>query len=211
MRYCFGMFLTLAAFGQQSAPIGILRGDLVGIQSEKTSGELSVRSASDQVYTCRFDAHTYVERDNQRFSMGGLRAGDRLEIIADHKTGTANCYARTVHVLENTPANKNPGYRVNLRPFRNTIDNIFPRGNLLFAGVVLRMNPEMMVLRTRQDGEKTILLRQDTRYLDSGLPSVISALPVNTRVSVRGGRNLEDELEAYQVIWGVIPGPRSGQ
>jgi hypothetical protein len=160
------------------------------------------------VYGCHFDAHTYVERDNQRFTIAGMRTGDRLEIIADRKPGTTVCYARTIHIIDNRPVVNNPGYRVNLRPFRNTIDNIFPRGNMTFAGVVLRTSPAMMVLHTRQDGEKTILLRLDTRYLDSGLPSEMKALPVNTRVFVRGGLNLDDELEAYQVIWGVIPGPR---
>jgi hypothetical protein len=213
MRCCFGPFLfVLSTFAQQqAAPIGILRGDLVTIENGKAGGEVSVRTASNQVYGCHFDAHTYVERDNQRFTIAGMQAGDRLEIIADRKPGTTICYARTIHIMDNRPVVNNPGYRVNLRPFRNTIDTIFPRGNLTFAGVVLRTSPAMMVLHTRQDGEKTILLRQDTRYLDSGLPSEMKALPVNTRVFVRGGLNLEDELEAYQVIWGVIAGPRRNE
>jgi hypothetical protein len=209
MRCCFGLFFfVFSAFAQQAAPIGILRGDLVTIDNNKAGGELTVRTTSDQVYGCHFDAHTYVERDNQRFTIAGMRTGDRLEIIADRKPGTTVCYARTIHIIDNRPVVNNPGYRVILRPFRNTIDNIFPRGNMTFAGVVLRTSPAMMVLHTRQDGEKTILLRLDTRYLDSGLPSDMKALPVNTRVFVRGGLNLDDELEAYQVIWGVIPGPR---
>ena len=32
-------------------------------------------------------------------------------------------------------------------------------------------------------------------------------LPVNTVVFIRGGRNLYDEVEAYQVIWGEILQP----
>jgi hypothetical protein len=71
---------------------------------------------------------------------------------------------------------------------RGVADLVYPRGNLTFAGVVLRMNPEMMVLHTRTEGEKRILLRADTRYMDSGLPAERAALPVNTRVFIRGGR-----------------------
>jgi hypothetical protein len=112
-------------------------------------------------------------------------------------------------VVEKTTAPVNPGYRVNLRRSNTIIDQLYPRGNLTFSGVIIRMNPQMMVVRTRTEGEKTILLRQDTRYMDSGLPAEISMLAVNTRVSIRGGRNLDNELEAYQVIWGQIEGPGS--
>jgi hypothetical protein len=86
---------------------------------------------------------------------------------------------------------------------------VFPRGNLTFAGVVRRLNGQMLVLKTRTEPEQIILLRDDTRYLASGLPSELSKLLVNTRVFIRGGRNIENDLEAYQVIWGEIPGPRT--
>ena len=79
---------------------------------------------------------------------------------------------------------------------------------MTFAGVVLRLNPEMMVLHTRADGERIVLLRQDTRFMDSGNPATRGTLVVNTRVFVRAGRNLDNEVEAYQVIWGEIPGPK---
>jgi hypothetical protein len=103
----------------------------------------------------------------------------------------------------------NPGHRVYLNRSRtSTLDYIYPRGNLLFSAVVIRLNPTVMVVRTRRDGEKVVLLRQDTRYMDSGLPVDRSNLMVNTRVSIRGGRNLDNDLEAYQVIWGEISGPK---
>ena len=79
---------------------------------------------------------------------------------------------------------------------------------MTFSGVVLRVNPEIIVLHTKTDPEKIVRLRQDTRYLDSGSPCTRSTLLVNTRVFVRAGRNLDDEVEAYQVIWGEIPGPK---
>jgi hypothetical protein len=65
----------------------------------------------------------------------------------------------------------------------------------------------MLVLRTRTEPEQIVLLRDDTRFLQGGFPVDVSQLSINARVFIRGGRNLENDLEAYQVIWGEIPGP----
>ena len=197
-----------AAFAQENGPTGIIRGDLLEWTGTSSLGDLSIRTSADKVYSCHFDGFSYMERDNTRVGFGGIKVGDKLEIIADRKPGTTRCYARTIRVMDNRPGVVNPGYRVNLRQFRSTTDLIFPRGNMTFSGVVLRLNPEMVVLRTWRDGEKNILLRQDTRFMDSGLLSEFSRLGVNTRVFIRGGRNFENELEAYQVIWGEIDGPK---
>jgi hypothetical protein len=192
---------------QENAPVGILRGDLVEWDGDKVQGNILVRTPPDRLYTCHFDGFTYLERDGQRIGLAALKTGDRLELVTDRKPGSQRCYARTVRVVDKSPATVNPGYRVNMR--RNTIiDQLYPRGNLTFSGVILRMNAQMMVLRTRTQGETTVLLRQDTRYMDSGLPAEASMLAVNTRVSVRAGRNLDNEVEAYQVIWGEIEGPK---
>ncbi len=203
-----GLAFTLAviASAQENAPVGIVRGDLVEWAGDKTQGDLLVRTPPDRIYTCHFDGFTYLERDGQRIAHTAIKVGDRLEIITDHKPGSQRCYARTISVVTKAPAVVNPGHRVNMR--RNTtLDELYPRGNLTFSGVIIRLNPQMMVVRTRAHVEKVILLRDDTRYMDSGLPGEVSALLVNTRVSIRGGRNIENELEAYQVIWGEIEGP----
>jgi hypothetical protein len=63
------------------------------------------------------------------------------------------------------------------------------------------------VLRTRLDGDTQVLLRPDTRYLEAGAVVDSGALKPNTRVFVRAGRNLDGEVEAYQVIWGGILDP----
>jgi len=94
-----------------------------------------------------------------------------------------------------------------LRPYRS-LDYVFPRGNVTFSGVVRRLSPNILVLRTREEPEKLVLLRDDTRFLDSGFPADLSRLAVNTRVFVRGGKNIENDLEAYQIIWGEIAGPK---
>src|SRR4051812_45112592 len=187
------VFIGFAVEAQVSAPIGILRGELIEWQGSAADGDLSVRTLENQVYSCHFDSHTYLERDNQRLGFGGVKTGDKVEVVADRKPGTVRCYARTLRVMDNKPGVANPGYRVNLRTFRPTTEFLFPRGNMTFSGVILRLTPAMRVPRTGGDGEKTILLRQDTRYMDSGLLSKFEGPPANTRVFVRSGKNLENE------------------
>ena len=84
---------------------------------------------------------------------------------------------------------------------------LFQEGNLSFAGVVSRLNGQLLVLRTRI-GEQTLLIRQDTRYIDNGDTVEAAQLRPNMRVFVRAGKNLYEQLEAYQVIWGQILEPR---
>jgi hypothetical protein len=78
---------------------------------------------------------------------------------------------------------------------------------LTFAGVVARLNAQCLVLRTR-GGEQTLLIRQDTHYVDNGDTVEAADLRPNMRVFVRAGRNIYQQVEAYQVIWGKILEPR---
>lgn len=181
---------------QEQAPIGVLRGRLLSV----IEGSLSLRTLVGVSYRCGFDSHTYMENEGTRIFAGALRTDDLLELITDRKAGA--CYARTVRVVP-------PTTRVGAqRPYRNALDYLFPRGNLTFAGVVRRFNGRLLVLRTRDEAEKMILLREDTRFLQSGFPVDASHLAINARVFIRGGKNIENDLEAYQVIWGEIPGPK---
>jgi hypothetical protein len=92
--------------------------------------------------------------------------------------------------------------------FPAMVDNAFPRGSLTFAGVVLRCTPDRLLVRTHKDGTRIFLLRGDTSYLVNGTQGDSTDLPVHAHVFIRAGRGLEDELEAYQVVWGVIVQPR---
>lgn len=206
MRLLLGFAFLASIWAQPQAPAGILRGHLVERTGSQQSGDLVVRSQDEQSFRCAFDVHTYVERDNYRISISAARNGDSLEVIADHKYGPALCYARTVRIVDARPAPVNPGYRTNLpltRPSR-TMEHLYPRGNITFAGVVLRRNEEMVLIRPRYGEARVVMLRADTRYLDTGEPASASALRTNMRVFVRGGKNLSGELEAYQIVWGEI-------
>jgi hypothetical protein len=196
-RFIVAFVVCLSAAGSPvPAPKGVFRGNVVKVADYT----LELKTTIGTHYTCEFDKHTYMERDGQRVFAGALKADEPVEIITDIR-GTA-CYTRTLRFIPSTAR------LTTVRPYRSSIDHIYPRGNLTFAGVVRRFNPQILVLRTRDDAEKIVLLREDTRYLDSGIPVDFSRLAVNTRVFIRGGKNFENDLEAYQVIWGEIPGPK---
>ena len=190
------VLIAASALAQEPAPKGIVRGRLL----QAAAGNLSLITPLGSSYRCSFDHHTYIERDGQRIFAPALRPDDPVELITDIRAG--DCYTRTVRIV-NTPSRL-----LGARSYRPALDHIFPRGNLTFAGVVRRFNGSVLVLRTREDAEKIVLLRDDTRYLEGGHPADFTRLAVNTRVFVRGGRNVENDLEAYQVIWGEIPGPK---
>lgn len=207
MRLLGGLLFALGLLAQEPAPIGVARGVLLEWDA-LAAGEFSIRAdGTNRVYRFTFDPKTYVERDQQRISMTGLRKGDAIEVVSDEVAGVSLRYARTVHVVERRPAPRSPASAGMLRPYRSPLEHIVPRGDLTFSGIIARLSEERLVLRTRLDGEKTILLRRDTRYLESGSLVEAGTLKPNTRVFVRAGKNLDDEIEAYQVIWGEILEP----
>jgi hypothetical protein len=205
MRVCFLFLLAVAAFAADEAPVGIVRGDLIAWEGASNTGEMQIAN-NGRVYRCGFDAKTYFERDNQRVAPGALAAGDRLEIVADHKPGATACYARTVHVIE-ANAGTPQGFRARTRRWPDPTEAWAPRGDMTFSGLVVAMNADALTLRMRTGGEQTLALRPDTRYLGNGVRVGPKALKLQTRVFVRAGRNLDDEIEAYQVIWGEIVEP----
>lgn len=194
----FTVVTAMGCFADDYAPVGIVRGRLEDALTAG-SGELRIRTAGDEVYRCRFDTATYIERDGQRIDAPALRAGDPVEVLTDRKAAVL-CYARTVRVRE-----QNAG--IPARPRNELLESWYPRGNLAFAGVVLRSNPELIIVRIRGGEQKLIRLRPDTRYSRNGLPASLAQLAPNTRVFIRAGLNIDREVEAYQVVWGRIEGP----
>jgi hypothetical protein len=51
-------------------------------------------------------------------------------------------------------------------------------------------------------------LRKDTRYLKDGQLVEAGQLQPTMRVFVRAGKDVYEQVEAYQVIWGTILTPR---
>ncbi len=203
------VLLAIPLAAQQQAPVGLVHGALLTCDIHQGSGEFSIRTADQQVYRFLFDRKTYFEREQEHVSAGRLEKGDWLEIVSDKWPGSAIRYARTVHVIERSAPVRTRNRVAGPYTDPGAFDPLFPRGDLTFSGVVERLNSERLVLHTRSGDNQIILLRRDTRYLAGGSQVDAGALQVNTRVYIRAGKNLDDQIEAYQVVWGEILEPGS--
>jgi hypothetical protein len=194
-----------AAETPQAPPI--VRGVLLERDQQGPSGEFSLRVADNQVFRFQFDRKTYVERESQMIDVGRLKPGEKVEVVSDQLAGSVLRYARTVHViLPQLPPR--PLTQGRLRAPRDSADRAIRTGNLTYSGVVYRLTTERLVLHMRAGSDQTILLRQDTRYLEDGGIVDSASLKPNMRVFVRAGKDLYDQVEAYQVIWGKILDPK---
>jgi hypothetical protein len=190
---------------QDLAPIGIVRGLLIGCDAT----HLTVGADENRIFKFLTDGRTFIERDHMRIFCPSLSKGERIELVSDRSPEAGTRYARLVSVvtLETRPRRQAiMAIRAPLLHDDPTL-SIAPRGSLTFTGVILRLDEDGLVLRTRVNGEKWILVRRDTRYRQDGLQVEASSLRSSTRVFVRGGKNLDGEIEAYEVVWGEILSP----
>jgi hypothetical protein len=184
-------------------PIGLVHGTLVSWTGSARAGELSISNSDHGVSSCLFDLRTYFEREHQTVAVTSLAPGDPVEVLADHRPGSSNCYARTVHVVEARVSRLMPGMRPPLRRASSPTEVFAPRGDFIFAGIVRQQELTRITLRTRT-GDVQLTLRPDTRYLGDGVRRDASEPLVNRHVFVRAGRDAGGDFEAYQVVWGEI-------
>jgi hypothetical protein len=205
--------LAWSGMAQTPPAPALVRGVLLERDTQAPTGEFSVRAADNQVFRYQFDRKTYVEREDHMIDVKRLEPGERVEVVSDVATGSALRYARTIHVLPE-PAPPRPSSAGRLRAYRSTSERAASAertaltGNLTFSGVVFRLTGERLVLHTRAGGEQALQLRKDTRYVQNGEIVDAESLQLNTRVFVRAGKDLYDQVEAYQVIWGNILEPK---
>jgi hypothetical protein len=209
---CLGMLIVAAFAAAAETPptAAVTRGVLLERDPHAAAGEFSVRLADNQVFRYQFDGKTYVLRDKDLIDVPRIQPGEKVEVVSDTIPGLVLRYARTVHVLSDTPPPHRPPSLTRLRygtASRLAQDRALPLGALTYAGIVYRINGEHLVLHTRDGREQTLALRHDTRYLQNGeIVDPASLLP-NTHVFVRANKDLWDQIEAYQVIWGKILQP----
>jgi hypothetical protein len=122
--------------------------------------------------------------------------------VSDRAPGFTLRYIRTLHVVQATPPPR-PVPTGRPLPYNPRLDTT-RTGNLTYSGVIYRINAERVVLHMREGGDLAILLRKDTRYLEDGQVVDFAQLKPNMRVFVRAGKDLYNDVEAYQVIWGAI-------
>lgn len=195
------------ALAQEPAPVGIVTGDVTLMIIRGVGGSMDLTTPAGELYQCDFDSQSLFERQGIKISPAEVGEKARAEVVSDRKRG--RCYARIVRLLPPpgiTPARRSS--RSGVRSSVSPLESIFPRGNMTVAGVVLRTSPAMIVVRTRSEPEQKILLREDTRFLDSGSPAGLAQLNVNTRVFVRASKTIHNEVEAHQIVWGSIEGPQ---
>jgi hypothetical protein len=210
-----GILALLPLLGAAQTPpsAALVEGVLLERDTPAVSGEFSIRAAGNQVFRYRFDNNTYVERENRLTTVPGLNPGEKVEVLSDSVADSVLRYARTVHVISPAPPPMPPAANRLPAGERAPLDSAdrysfpLPVGNLTFAGVVYRVTGERVVLHTR-DGDQPILLRRDTHYVQDGASVDSASLKPNMHVFVRGGKDIWDQVEAYQVFWGEILQPR---
>ena len=185
----------------------LIRGVLVERDAHAKSGQFTVRAADDRIFHYRFDAKTYVERENRLIDVAQLDPGEKVEVLSDEGPASALRYARTIHVILPQPPAR-PLSQGRLRAYRSAAEHYEQLATLSFSGVVSSLQNDRLVLHTKDAGDQTIMLLQDTRFLENGEIVERTTLQPSMRVFVRGGRGLYGEVEAYQVIWGEILVPR---
>jgi hypothetical protein len=201
------LWAAAAATAQENAPPGFFRGDLQGWIGTSRSGQFTFRASPDRLYSCSFDDKTYFERNQQRITLAVAGKGDRVELLSDRRLGSGLCYARIVHVLDPPAVYLVPGVRPHPEAAPARSVSFLPHANLSFSGVVARLTADLLVLRTRSGNHQMIRLRPDTRYMAQGQTAGPGSLQANTIVYIRGGTDLNNQIEAYQVIWGEILQP----
>jgi len=204
-----GVLLLGATLQAAEAPV---RGILLECDAPGESGQFSVRLPTHEVLRYRYDPKTRMEREQQRIDSIRLKPGEKVEVESDPIPGLVLRYARSVQVVADAPPPPQAARPVSslsrLRSAnRLAEDRLLPTGNLTYSGVVVRNSGDRIVLHTRGGGEQSLMLRKDTRYLLNGDLVDPAALKLNTRVFIRAGKDLWDQIEAYQVIWGKILAP----
>jgi hypothetical protein len=204
----FGIVLAMTSvWAQENAPAGFLKGDFLSWTGTPRSGQFVFQSAGNRIYSCTYDDKTYIERDKRYVTIAGAEKGDRLEIVSDYRNNSTVCYARLVHILDPQRAHVVPGVRSRATASNRPFEVFGPRGNMTLSGLVMGVGTNVLTLKSRRGEYQTIHLRADTRYSDEGQTAEAGNLRVNTLVFIRCSRNLENEVEAYQVVWGEILRP----
>ncbi|MBY0506949.1 MAG: hypothetical protein K2X03_23735 [Bryobacteraceae bacterium] len=204
MHLWLSFVLAAAALAEDPPPLGIVRGHFIGYEGTMAAGIVTVKLAkpAETAYACRSDGRTYIERDRQRIHWRDVAAGDSLELVTDRTHRLAQCYVRMVHVVGPQPA-KYPIVRT-----ERATESFAPRGSIFYSGVVSKVEPGRLWIRTRTDGLKDLRLRPDTRYTANGDAVEREQLLPGMRVYLRAGISWDDDLEIYQVTWGEILTPK---
>jgi hypothetical protein len=204
-----------------SAGRPLVYGVLIERDTLAPTGQFAIRLATNEVLRYRFDAKTYVVRNDSLIDVPRILPGEKVEVLSDAVAGSPLRYARDVHVLSDAPAPVPTALRapasssassafnvpVSREPYAAFDDTFLYTGDMTLSGVVARISADRLVLHTRS-GEQSVEVRNDTRFIDAGAVAAAADLKPNTRVFVKAGKGLYGQVEAYQIIWGDILAPK---
>ena len=123
--------------------------------------------------------------------------GSTVEAIVD-QSGEA-CTVRTVYTRP-----PRPPLTLTTTKSSAMLDNLFPRGNLVYTGTVQLLTERHLQLRSRKGERREFIVRNDTQFSTGGRLVGRDDLEPQTVVQVRAGRTLGGEMEVYQITWGDI-------
>jgi hypothetical protein len=199
------LVLASGLMAQEIAPIGIVRGALTNCDVT----HLTIHDDDNHTFRFVTDGRTFIERDHQRVTCSKLGVGDKMEIVSDRSSEPGARYARMASVMNFEARQRSRPVILPRAPLQRDSPTLrfAPRGNVTFSGIVLRLEKTGLLLRTRADGEKWILVNRDTLFREDGLQVESSYLGSITRVFVRASADLDGEIHAYEVVWGEMVSP----
>jgi len=184
------LLLALLSFVQEPE---LIRGSV----DRSQGGELVVKTPEGRVVSCQTNTDTHHESPTVLWT-----PGDRIEgwmwPAAD------GCRWLSLKLLLRANRPERPKLRLDLNP----VDSIVQRGNLVFSGIVLRIDGRQMVVRARSGTLYTLLLRSDTHLFGDGSARRPDEIPFNRSVYVRAGSNFEGQIEVFRMAWGEILHPQ---
>jgi hypothetical protein len=205
---CAGARAEEAIAENQAPPVRILKGELIEWKIQGLAGEMALRDEESRVERCRVYPKSHLMRSNIRIHPHGVRLGDMVEVVADFRAGAARCAVVTLYIQHFTPRRKMVDGKLRSPVYPSSyLNNLWARGLLTFTGIVSRVEDGTLLIRTRNDGERTFTLRDDTVFQNLGRQVQRETLESWTRVFVRASRMYDGTLEAHQVVWGGILTP----
>ena len=180
----------------------LLRGEVMQVGADT----LTIRDTLMRSNECELPAAAERLATNGSPQVPALTRGAYVEAIVEQidiaGQSNARCVIRTLYV-------RAPRAPVAATSNRSTsfLDNLFPRGNLVYTGTVQGISDGRLELRSRRGVTTEFAVREDTTFSTGGKVVTRDELAPQTVVQVRAGRTFRGDLEVYQITWGgILPG-----
>ena len=178
--------------GEAAEPLRLLRGDV----SEWNGTTLVIRDVFLRANRCEVPATA------EKLAVNGsaqaaptLANGLYVEAIVEQQAD--RCVVRTLYI-------RPPREPLPVPTRTSFLDNMFPRGNLVYSGIVQSISEGRLELHSRAGKNMEFVVRRDTTYSTGGRLVKRDDLTPQTMVQIRAGRSFTGELEVYQITWGAI-------